>query len=387
MSYSIDDVFKLFKDRAGTRGISSNVSPDRFNRWFNSAELKFFNERYDEYAKKQTISDSISKWMSDAMIIPVASTGLFPFFTNMNLLHVDSMNDYLVTTGAMIATLGTLTGGTLYTDGSYNQIALTGGTGTGATAYIVIVGGIVRSVIPQQQGSGYVAGDVLSATLPIGSGFSIHVASVTGATKPYKVERVEKNRISAHLSSAYEAPNQQFAIYTQYATSLQFYPENIGFAQIVYLQQPAWSKWAYTLNGYIATLTGLVGGSSYTNGTYTNVPLTGGSGNGALATIVVAGNAVTSVTLTNPGKIYLNGNVLSAAAANIGSTGSGFTITVSSLVTGSIRPVYDSTNSVQPLWNNDDISTIIDLALSDAAIAARDKELTGFADNAAKSQQ
>jgi len=54
---------------------------------------------------------------------------------------------------------------------------------------------------------------------------------------------------------------------------------------------------------------------------------------------------------------------------NIGGTGAGFSITVSSLVAGTVRPVYDANNSVQPLWNNDDISTIVDLALQDATIA------------------
>lgn len=384
--YSIDDAKRLFSDRAGTRGVSSNVSPDKFNRWWNSAELKFFNTMYDIYARKQTVSDSISRWMTDPMYLPVNSTGVFPFFPNMNLLHVDSVSAYLVTIGTMIATLGTLAGGTAYTDGSY-KVPLTGGTGTGATAFIVIVGGIVQTVIPMQQGSGYAVGDVLSATLPVGSGFSIHVASLTGATTDYKVERVEKNRIAAHLSSAFEPPTQEFPIYTQYSNSLGFYPKNIGFVKAVYLQQPVWSFWAYKLQGYIATLTGLVGGASYTNGTYTNVPLTGGLGNSALATIVVAGGAVTSVTITNPGKIYAVGDVLSALASNIGGTGTGFSINVSSLVSGSIRPIYNAAASVQPLWNSDDISTIVDLALQDASINARDKELSAFANMTSKAQQ
>lgn len=377
-TYNINSIKQLFSDRAGTRGISSNVTPDKFNRWFPAAELKFFNERRELYAKTQIISDSISKWLSDPLFLSIPATGAYPFFTGMNLLHVDSMSAYLVTAGTMIVTLDTLVGGTGYTDGSYT-VALTGGTGTGATAYIVVTGGIVVSVLPIQQGSGYVVDDTLSATLPAGSGFSIDVATLTGATTSYKVKRVEKNRWDANVSSTYDAPTQEFSIYTQYANSFLFAPANIGFAKIVYLKEPLWSFWGYNLQGYIATLTGLVGGSAYTNGTYPNVPLTGGLGNGALATIVVSGGAVTSVTITNPGKIYLNGDVLSALAANIGGTGTGFSTTISSLVPGSIRPIYNAATSIQPLWNDDDISTIIDLALEDAAIASRDKELTNFA--------
>ncbi len=80
--------------------------------------------------------------------------------------------------------------------------------------------------------------------------------------------------------------------------------------------------------GGITTTKSLVGGSGYVNGTYTNVPLTGGTGSGAQATIVVAGGAVTSVTITALGSGYLVNDVLSASNSNLGGSGSGFPITV-----------------------------------------------------------
>lgn len=83
--------------------------------------------------------------------------------------------------------------------------------------------------------------------------------------------------------------------------------------------------------GPLLTLNNLVGGSTYTNGTYNNVPLTGGSGTLAEATIVVSGNAVTSVTITVAGNGYLVGDVLSADSADIGGTGSGFSIDVATV--------------------------------------------------------
>jgi hypothetical protein len=79
----------------------------------------------------------------------------------------------------------------------------------------------------------------------------------------------------------------------------------------------------------ISTLGALTGGSSYTNGTYFNVPLTGGSGSGATAKIVVSGGAVTSVSIQNPGVFYAVNDSLSAAASDIGGTGSGFAVTIS----------------------------------------------------------
>lgn len=384
--YNINEIKLLFSDRAGTRGISSNITPEQFNRWFSSAELKFFNERYAEYAIKQTVSDSISKWLTDPMYIPVDANGFFNFFTGMNLLHIDSMAAYLVTAGTKIATFKGLVAGMGYTDGSYT-IDLTGGAGTGAKAYIVVDGGEVVACVPVLQGSGYAVDDVLTGVIPAGNSFQVSVASLTGATKDYPVTRVEKNRWAANVSSTFDAPTQEFAIYSQFSNSLQFAPANLGFAKTVYLQQPVWSYWGYTLNGYIATLTGLTGGSGYVNGSYSAVPLINGAGNSALATITVSGGAVTSVTLTNPGKIYMVGDVLSAVNTNLGGSGAGFTITVSSLVSGTIRAIYDPITSIQPKWNNDDVSEIIDIALADAAIASRDVELTQFADKTSRSQQ
>jgi hypothetical protein len=82
-----------------------------------------------------------------------------------------------------IATLGTITAGSLYTNGVYQNVALTGGSGANATADIVIVGGVVTSVSLKFGGNFYVAGDILScASLgPTGTGFSVPVASVSNA--------------------------------------------------------------------------------------------------------------------------------------------------------------------------------------------------------------
>jgi len=90
----------------------------------------------------------------------------------------------------------------------------------------------------------------------------------------------------------------------------------------------------FTFTGLVLTLNTLVGGTLYTNGTYTNVTLTGGSGSGAKATVVVAGNTVTTVTLTTAGNGYVVGNTLSATAASIGGTGSGFSIKVATIDDG-----------------------------------------------------
>lgn len=70
-------------------------------------------------------------------------------------------------------------------------------------------------------------------------------------------------------------------------------------------------------------------GAAYTNGVYQNVPLTGGSGTGAIASsVTIAGGVITVVDIGDGGKNYIIGDILSAAVANIGGTGAGFTWTV-----------------------------------------------------------
>lgn len=77
-------------------------------------------------------------------------------------------------------------------------------------------------------------------------------------------------------------------------------------------------------------------GSLYTDGNYTGVPLTGGTGTGATADITITGGSVTGVTLDTGGEGYAVGQVLSAAAANIGGTGAGFTWTIADMA-----PAFD----------------------------------------------
>jgi phage tail sheath gpL-like len=80
----------------------------------------------------------------------------------------------------------------------------------------------------------------------------------------------------------------------------------------------------------------LVGGSAYTPGSYHNVPMTGGTGTGARANIVVSvGGAVTNVSFVSYGAGYTVGDSLSATAANIGGTGTGFSTTVTTIFTSS----------------------------------------------------
>ena len=98
----------------------------------------------------------------------------------------------------------------------------------------------------------------------------------------------------------------------------------------------------------VATLGSITGGSAYTNGTYLNVSLTGGAGTGAVATIVVSGGAVTSVTLTQGGSNYVVGDTLSAAASTIGGTGTLFSV-----------PVATVGNALGTSWLGDNFDSVL----------------------------
>lgn len=76
--------------------------------------------------------------------------------------------------------------------------------------------------------------------------------------------------------------------------------------------------------GGVGTVFINTGGSSYTNGTYTSVPLNATNGTGALATVVVSGGAITSITVTTVGSGYVLGAAITINNTDVGGTGSGY---------------------------------------------------------------
>lgn len=116
--------------------------------------------------------------------------------------------------------------------------------------------------------------------------------------------------------------------------------------------------------GPILTITLTSGGSGYVDGTYTDVAMTGGGGNGALATFVVSGGIVTTATLTWGGANYIVGGLLSAPNTSLGGTGSGLSITVAAVdssqfsigsATGGDITLFRNDTTLSP---NDNVGTI-----------------------------
>lgn len=136
------------------------------------------------------------------------------------------------------------------------------------------------------------------------------------------------------LANAPQSENYIHGLHTRGVQNVIHSNQPLGFLSITGAENAS-SKNEWDINnpnfGAAWTLSGLAGGFGYVNGTYTDVPLTGGSGNGAYAKVIVTGGAVTAVFITQSGQNYVVGNVLSASAASIGGAGSGFLTNVATI--------------------------------------------------------
>jgi hypothetical protein len=83
------------------------------------------------------------------------------------------------------------------------------------------------------------------------------------------------------------------------------------------------------VQGQVVTTSIVSGGSGYANGVYQNVSLTGGSGSGATADIVISGGLAGSCTVKFGGQFYVVGDTLSCSS--LGTSGAGFSVTVSAV--------------------------------------------------------
>lgn len=291
-------------------------------------------------------------------------------------------------TGAIIS--GTITNaGSGYTDGSYTGVTLTGGSGISpASVNLIISAGIVTSVTMNQEGVGFVVGDLVSINT---SGLNRQATGTyTFTGNPANGNTIILNGVTWTFVTS-GATGDQTNIQgntadtlTQLAIDLNA-SANGGIAVATYTVSPTVLTITYdvagaggnaytiaagtyggtpsggtltggvtaTGSGFVYTVTETSG--TYANGTYNNVPLTGGSGLSAEATIVIAGGVVTSVTITNGGYNYLPTDIVSIPAASVGGKGSGFTYTVSTVGGGGFDPLDLATKNGYP----DDIASII----------------------------
>lgn len=104
-------------------------------------------------------------------------------------------------------------------------------------------------------------------------------------------------------------------------------PDSAYNAELHYLYYPP-----SIVKGIITGIGALTAGSGYTNGTYENIAVTGGSGQNATATITIAGSIVTAFTIDSGGQFYVVGDTISFSSSSIGvGTGLGFSTTVTAI--------------------------------------------------------
>lgn len=104
----------------------------------------------------------------------------------------DSTHGLLINRGSTLARIrlgtspykATITnGGSGYTGTNYGNMAVTGGSGTGALMSVYLTGGVVTSIIFNPSvGMNYKPGDVISAPIPGGTGFTAQITKVQGDT-------------------------------------------------------------------------------------------------------------------------------------------------------------------------------------------------------------
>lgn len=99
------------------------------------------------------------------------------------------------------------------------------------------------------------------------------------------------------------------------------------------------------IQGVLGSLGAITPGSGYVDGIYNNLPTTNGSGEGALINVTVENGIVTSASVAYGGSGYQVGETISAV---IGSTGSGFSTTVSSV-----------NNPTGTSWLGDNFDTVL----------------------------
>lgn len=234
----------------------------------------------------------------------------------------------------LISTLSISDAGANLADGLYLGQALTGGSGSGATAALSVSGGVVTEATLDQAGTGYTASDVLTVTLP-------------AADNPFEGEVLSLGAVvsgSGYIDGSYSNLTAtggsgsglllNVTVTSGAVSGVTIADGGVGYTDGDSLTG-ALPAQIIPGTGEILTLAAgsLIGGADYTDDTYTAVPLTGGSGSGATATITVANGTVTGVVLVNGGSGYEAGDSLSASDANLGGSGigSGFAISVATV--------------------------------------------------------
>ncbi len=230
-------------------------------------------------------------------------------FDASKYITVTSATEFYYDNVAADSTASATTTATATLDGASNALTMTGSVGSASLTGTITVGDFVFDTagnIPKGSKITTVNMSVNPRTFTITFPQSSSVLSTTTATLKFFTPASETGTVRSVVTAADSLSQGEF---TEYRSGIITSVNN---------------------------LTGLTGGSGYTSGLYTRVPLTNvtGSGVGALADITVAAGSVTDVDIVFGGAGYSSSpgsNTLSASNADLGGAGSGFQITISAV--------------------------------------------------------
>ena len=147
--------------------------------------IKGFGYTYGEYTGVQLIGGSGGGLIVDVTVaFDVNITNPGQAYTNATYLSIHVSYDVLPE-GA-IQTVDPFVSGSNYSNGTYNNVALTGGSGINATGNFTISGGNVTSFSINSKGSDYEVGDVLEVDVADVGGSKLGTLSIVNAGQDYQ---------------------------------------------------------------------------------------------------------------------------------------------------------------------------------------------------------
>jgi hypothetical protein len=222
--------------------------------------------------------------------------------------------------------------------GTYSGVALSGGSGSGATGEFEVSGGVVISFSLDPTGNGYAVGDTLgTAGIPGLGSFNFVVTAVGSAVNAFAT--INDPNFLGGVGLGYL---DTFIVISQPNTRNWYSTlSNITFGELT--GQPG-----QPLQGTIIAAGAGTAGST----TYTNVALIGGSGAGATANIVTVSGVVTEVVMQQTGLGYNAGDVL---GVTLGNTLFGFQYSLVAVNAPAFDPTYVASKTGYP----DLLSTLV----------------------------
>ena len=157
----------------------------------------------------------------------------------------------------------TITFSTAHPFNTGDKVLYSNGGGTSVTAAGLVSGGYIYLIKTGAQtvklsGSydSAIAGSAINITA-VGTGTQSFTGETATATaigvsqEEYEITRVEQDRLANNLASYYDYPVDSNAIYTIFRDYIQFSPNDLYSANIIYLKKPEDMVWGYTMNGQI----------------------------------------------------------------------------------------------------------------------------------------